>query len=48
MGEYGKGSINFVEDVNELNKVVINSLNYSSRPYIYNAKFENSIKFLHE
>ena len=48
MGKYGKGSINFVEDVNELNKVVINSLNYASRPYIYNSTFDNFLKFLYE
>ena len=47
-GKYGRGSVNFVKEIEELNKSVINSLNMASRKYLVNSKFENSLKYLYE
>ena len=39
-GKLGKGSSSFVKDVENLNSVVIDTLNKGLRPYITNIKFE--------
>ena len=38
-GKYRKGSSNYVQDLNEINKAVINILNNSLRSYLYDIKF---------
>ena len=46
-GKLGKGSSSFVEDVNKINEVVINTLNKCLRPYLVDLSFSfnnNSIK----